>query len=145
MSMMTLGERLHAELVLRGQTVACAESLTGGAVALALSAPPGASESFVGGVVSYATSVKVDVLGVPTGLVEAHGVVSERCAEAMADGVRRLLGTDWAVSTTGVAANSESGSGNINCSRRAVIFPDCLSLTIRSIVYSPAASCRSCR
>ena len=103
MSMMTLGERLHAELVLRGQTVACAESLTGGAVALALSAPPGASESFGGGVGGYAPTVEVVVLGVPTGLVEAHGVVSERCAEAMADGVRRLLGTDWAVSTTGVA------------------------------------------
>jgi PncC family amidohydrolase len=100
---MDRGAQLHAELVLRGQTVACAESLTGGAVAQALSASPGASESFVGGVVSYATEVKVGVLGVPSALVEEHGVVSGPCAEAMAAGVRRLLGTDWAVSTTGVA------------------------------------------
>ncbi len=100
---MDLGAQLHAELVLRRQTVSCAESVTGGAVAQELSAAPGASESFVGGVVSYATAVKLEVLGVPADLVEAHGVVSAECAEAMADGVRRLLGTDWAVSTTGVA------------------------------------------
>ena len=100
---MDLGAQLHAELLLRGQTVSCAESLTGGAVAQALSAAPGASETFVGGVVSYATTVKVAVLGVPDSLVEEHGVVSAGCATAMAQGVRALLGTDWAVSTTGVA------------------------------------------
>lgn len=100
---MDVGAQLHAELVLRGQTVSCAESLTGGAVAQALSASPGASETFVGAVVSYATAVKIDLLGVPAAVVEEHGVVSAPCAEAMALGARRLLGTDWAVSTTGVA------------------------------------------
>ena len=100
---MDVGAQLHAELVLRGQTVSCAESVTGGAVADALTAAPGASESFAGGVVSYATSVKVHLLGVPGDLVEQHGVISAPCAEAMAAGVRRLIGTDWAVSTTGVA------------------------------------------
>lgn len=100
---MDLGAQLHAELVRRGQTVACAESLTGGAVAHALSATPGASATFVGGVVSYATAVKVAVLGVPESVVAEHGVVSAACATAMAQGVRALLGSDWAVSTTGVA------------------------------------------
>ncbi len=100
---MDLGAQLHAELLLRGQTVSSAESLTGGAVAQTLSATPGASATFVGGVVSYATAVKVAVLGVPESLVEEHGVVSAACATAMAQGVRALLGTDWAVSTTGVA------------------------------------------
>jgi nicotinamide-nucleotide amidase len=100
---MDLGAQLHAELVLRGQTVACAESMTGGGVAQELSAAPGASETFVGGVVSYATEVKTGVLGVPAELVEEHGVVSSACAEAMADGIRRVLDTDWGVSTTGVA------------------------------------------
>ena len=100
---MDLGAQLHAELLLRGQTVSSAESLTGGAVAQALSASPGASETFVGGVVSYATAVKVAVLGVPESVVAEHGVVSAACATAMAQGVRALLGTDWAVSTTGVA------------------------------------------
>jgi nicotinamide-nucleotide amidase len=100
---MDVGAQLHAELVLRGQTVSCAESVTGGAVADALTASPGASESFVGGVVSYATAVKTGLLGVPVKVVEQHGVVSAPCAEAMAGGVRDLMGTDWAVSTTGVA------------------------------------------
>lgn len=100
---MDLGAQLHAELSRRGQTVACAESLTGGGLAEALSATPGASATFVGGVVSYATGVKIMVLGVPESLVAEHGVVSAACATAMAQGVRGLLGTDWAVSTTGVA------------------------------------------
>ena len=100
---MDLGAQLHAELVLRRMTVSCAESLTGGAVAETLSAAPGASESFAGAVVSYATSVKTGVLGVPAAVVEEHGVVSQECAKAMASGCRSLLGTDWAVSTTGVA------------------------------------------
>ena len=82
----------------RHQTISCAESLTGGAVAAALSAPAGASAVFVGGVVSYATAVKRSLLG-----VTAESVVSAECAEQMAAGVRSLLGSDWAVSTTGVA------------------------------------------
>lgn len=90
--------RLRESLAARGQTLACAESLTGGAVAAALSAPPGASTVFVGGVVSYATEVKRSLLGVTAALV-----VSAECAEQMAAGVRDLLGSDWAVSTTGVA------------------------------------------
>jgi nicotinamide-nucleotide amidase len=107
---MDLGAQLHAELVTRGLSVASAESLTGGAVAVALSAAPGASATFVGGVVAYATSVKTAQLGVPASLVNRHGVVSAECAEAMATGVRDLLGSDWAVSTTGVAGpDSQEG------------------------------------
>ena len=105
-----VGAHLHAELLRRRQTIACAESLTGGAVADALSAAPGASATFVGGVVSYATRVKTDLLEVPADVVAEHGVVSAPCAAAMAQGVRRLLGTDWAVSTTGVAGpDSQEG------------------------------------
>ena len=90
--------RLKDALVSRGETVACAESLTGGALAAALSGPPGASAVFLGGVVSYATAIKRRLLG-----VSAELVVSAACAEQMAAGVRSLLGSDWAVSTTGVA------------------------------------------
>jgi PncC family amidohydrolase len=105
-----LGAHVHAELVRRGQTIASAESLTGGGVADALTAAPGASESFVGGVVSYATRVKTDLLDVPDSVVAEHGVVSAPCAAAMARGVRALLGTDWGVSTTGVAGpDSQEG------------------------------------
>jgi nicotinamide-nucleotide amidase len=96
-------DALVAALVRSGLTVASAESITGGRVAAALTAVPGSSAAFVGGVVSYATEVKIDVLGVPASVIAEHGVVSAACAGAMASGVRRLLGTDWAVATTGVA------------------------------------------
>ncbi len=95
--------RLHAALLARGETVGCAESLTGGALAEALSATPGASATFAGGLVTYATRLKVDLLGVPAELVAEHGVVSRPCAEAMAAGARAVLGVDWSLSTTGVA------------------------------------------
>jgi nicotinamide-nucleotide amidase len=90
--------RLHEALRARHQTVGCAESLTGGDLAALLSSAPGASATFVGAVVSYATSVKRTLLG-----VTAEQVVSAECAGQMADGVRDLLGVDWALSTTGVA------------------------------------------
>jgi nicotinamide-nucleotide amidase len=99
----TLAAQLIAGLQGRGATVATAESLTGGLLAGLLTGVAGASAVFVGGVVSYATSVKQDVLDVPASVVETDGVVSAACAEAMASGVRELLGTTYAVSTTGVA------------------------------------------
>ena len=102
-----LGSTVHAELLRRSLTLATAESLTGGALADLATAAPGASETFVGGVVSYATSVKTGLLGVGADTVAEHGVVSARCAEQMATGVRSLLGTDWGVSTTGVAGPTE--------------------------------------
>jgi PncC family amidohydrolase len=84
-------------------TVATAESLTGGRLAARITEVPGASAVYAGGVVSYATAVKVDVLGVPADVVAAHGVVSGECARAMAERVRELLRTTYGVSTTGVA------------------------------------------
>ena len=90
-------------LARRGETLATAESLTGGLLSALLTDVPGASRSFVGGVVSYATRVKVSVLDVPLDVVERHGVVSEECVVAMARGVRRRLDATWGVATTGVA------------------------------------------
>jgi len=84
-------------------TVATAESLTGGRLAARMSEAPGSSEIFMGGAVTYATEAKVKVLGVPEQVVDEHGVVSGECARAMAEGVRRLLGSTYGVSTTGVA------------------------------------------
>lgn len=98
--------------VLRGrqQTLSVAESLTGGRLAAAVTAVPGASAVFLGGVVSYATDLKVRLLGVPASLVEQHGVVSAECARAMATGVRDLTGSTYALSTTGVAGpDSQDG------------------------------------
>ncbi len=87
----------------RGETLASAESVTGGMLASVLTSVPGASRAFLGGVVSYATALKLSLLGVPETLIEGHGVVSGPCAAAMADGARRATGATYAVSTTGVA------------------------------------------
>lgn len=97
-----IGAAAHAALRARSMTLACAESVTGGDLASALSSAPGASATFVGGVVSYATEVKRSVLG-----VRAEQVISAECAEQMATGVREVCGADWGISTTGVAGPSE--------------------------------------
>ncbi len=86
-----------------GATLASAESLTGGLLGAAVTSVPGSSAVYVGGVVSYATRLKVSLLGVPAEVVATAGVVSEECARAMAEGARARLGADYAVSTTGVA------------------------------------------
>ena len=98
---------VHDLLKEQGETVATAESLTGGQLAALLTAAPGASETFLGGVVSYATEVKIEVLGVDSGIVERYGVVSAECAREMARGVRELMRSTYAVSTTGVAGPEE--------------------------------------
>jgi PncC family amidohydrolase len=93
-----VAEAVPRLLLARGETVGCAESLTGGELAATLSGPAGSSSTFVGGVVSYATEVKRTLLG-----VTAARVVSGECAVQMALGARALLGVDWALATTGVA------------------------------------------
>lgn len=93
-------------LVARGSTLATAESLTGGQLAALLTAVPGASRCFRGGVVSYATDVKVSLLGVPSSVVAGPGVISAECALAMARGVRDALAASYGMSTTGVAGPS---------------------------------------
>ena len=94
---------LVATYAARGMTCATAESCTGGGVGAAITGVAGSSAVFLGGVVSYANSVKTGVLGVPERTIAERGAVSEACAAAMAEGVRRLLGADVAVSVTGVA------------------------------------------
>ncbi|WP_424215372.1 CinA family protein [Streptomyces sp. BI20] len=92
-----------AALVLAGQTLAVAESLTGGLVAGELTGVPGASRAFRGSVTAYATEIKASVLGVPAGLLAERGAVDEDVAAAMAAGVRERLGAHWGIATTGVA------------------------------------------
>ncbi len=90
-------------LLERGMTFATAESCTGGLVAEKITALPGASRVYRGGVVSYWTDVKSAVLGVPREILDTYGPVSEECARAMAEGVRNITGADLGVSVTGVA------------------------------------------
>ncbi|MEU4266264.1 CinA family protein [Streptomyces argenteolus] len=87
----------------RGETLAVAESLTGGLVAAEVTSVPGASQSFRGSVTAYATPLKRDLLGVEGALLAERGAVDPDVALAMAAGVRRALGADWGASTTGVA------------------------------------------
>ena len=96
----------------RGLTLGAAESCTGGLIAKRLTDLPGASSVFRGGVVSYANEVKRQVLGVPQALLEEQGAVCADVARAMAQGARRTLGCDVAVSTTGVAGPDSDDRGN---------------------------------
>ena len=98
-----IAEAVLDKLKAAGKTLSTAESCTGGTIAKMITAIPGSSEVFKGTVVSYATSVKEDVLGVNHDDVEKYTVVSQQVVEQMATGVRTLLKTDYAVATTGVA------------------------------------------
>ena len=96
----------------KGLTLGTAESCTGGLVAKRMTDLAGVSSVFRGGVVSYATEVKHAVLGVDQGLLDRYGAVSEPTARAMAEGARRVLGCDLAISTTGVAGPDPDERGN---------------------------------
>ena len=98
----TVTEWLGRLLKSRGLTLATAESCTGGNIAHLITQVPGSSEYFKGTVVSYANEVKTGVLGVRVGDLEREGAVSQPVVEQMAQGVRRLLRTDWAVATSGI-------------------------------------------
>lgn len=117
-------------LVSAGTTVATAESLTGGLVCAALTSVPGASAVVRGGVVVYATDLKETLAGVPAELLEREGPVSAAVASALADGVRRRLGADLGVATTGVAGpDSQDGHppGTVH-----VALASAVGLTVRS-------------
>ncbi|MEY9994784.1 nicotinamide-nucleotide amidase [Streptomyces sp. V4I8] len=94
-------------LAVKGETVAVAESLTGGLVAAEMTAAPGASKAFRGSVTAYATELKHELLGVDATLLEQHGAVNPQVAAQMAVGVRKALGADWGIATTGVAGPEE--------------------------------------
>jgi len=94
---------IYARLRELGQTVAVAESITGGELVAELSKPAGASSILRGGVVAYQNDVKVEVLGVSAALIATHGVVSAEVAREMAAKVRERFAADWGLATTGVA------------------------------------------
>ena len=101
------GQALAAEavrlLIARSETVAVAESLTGGLVTAAVTSVPGCSAVFLGGIVAYATNLKAQLLGVPGDLLAEHGPVHPDVAEAMARGVSARLRATYGLATTGVA------------------------------------------
>ena len=97
---------------LKGKTLVTAESLTGGGIGAALTAVPGSSAVYKGGIISYTDWVKENLLGVPGEILEHHGAVSGPVAAAMACGVRRQLQADVAVSVTGLAGPDGDTFGN---------------------------------
>lgn len=104
-------EDLVAALRRRGETVAVCESLTGGLASAMLVDVPGASAVLRGGLITYATDLKHTLAGVGEEILATHGPVSPECATAMAEGVRQVCGSDWAVALTGVAG-PESQDGH---------------------------------
>ena len=108
----------------RGWSLATAESLTGGLVCAELTAVPGSSAVVLGGVVAYATELKAVLLDVARDLLAAHGPVHPEVAAAMAEGVRRRLGADVGVATTGVAGPARQGESPVGRVYVAVASPN---------------------
>jgi nicotinamide-nucleotide amidase len=87
----------------RGETLATAESLTGGLIGSMVTEVAGASANYVGGAITYATGLKATLAGVPAGVLDADGPVAERTARAMASGIAQRCSADWGLAVTGVA------------------------------------------
>lgn len=90
-------------LIERHQTVAVAESCTGGLLGAELTRQAGSSAYFKGGILAYCNELKASLLNVPQEVLQEHGAVSAECAAAMAEGARRQAESDWALSVTGIA------------------------------------------
>jgi len=99
----TLQECIGRILSERGKTLSTAESCTGGTISQLITSVPGSSSYFLGGVTSYANSAKINILGVNPEIIEKYGAVSRECVAAMAEGVRKLTGSDFSVATSGIA------------------------------------------
>ena len=99
----TLENCIGRILAENGKTLATAESCTGGTISAMITSVPGSSAYFLGSVTSYANSIKTGVLGVPEEIIAEHGAVSSECVAAMAEGVRKLTGSDYSVATSGIA------------------------------------------
>ncbi|MCI8525870.1 MAG: nicotinamide-nucleotide amidohydrolase family protein [Oscillospiraceae bacterium] len=108
---MELRYEVVGALIAQGKTVAAAESCTGGLLSKLLTDVPGSSGAFLGGVVSYTCPVKERLLGVDHETLARLGAVSKPVARQMAEGVRRLMGSDFGVSITGLAGPDSDGSG----------------------------------
>jgi nicotinamide-nucleotide amidase len=108
--MSELAAAIHSLLLARGETVATAESLTGGLVGAALTETPGASATYRGGLIVYATELKATLAGVAGSLLAERGAVDPDVAAALATGARTRLGATWGLGLTGVAGPDRQDS-----------------------------------
>jgi PncC family amidohydrolase len=110
-------QRIVEGYTARGLTLAISETDSGGLAGYRITNIPGASKVFPGAVTAYSNRVKIGVLGVPEDVLRAHGAVSEECVLAMADGVRRVVGTDVGIAASGIAGptggNAEKPIGTV--------------------------------
>ncbi|MCK5400035.1 MAG: competence/damage-inducible protein A [Flavobacteriaceae bacterium] len=125
----SIEQKIGKQLTQLGKTVSVAESCTGGLIAERITANAGASAYFKGGIVSYATQAKTDVLGISNALIEKHSVVSTQIAEAMAKAVRKLFKTDYAIAVTGNAGPTKGDSD-------ADIGTVCIAIVSKKHIYS---------
>lgn len=98
-----LEQEILGKLKDSGKTLAVAESCTGGLIGARITSVSGSSVCFLGGIISYSNDIKEKLLGVPGEMLARHGAVSEQVAGAMAEGVQRETGSDFAISVTGIA------------------------------------------
>ncbi len=126
--------QVHGALLARGATVAVAESLTAGLLAAALTATPGASATVRGGVVVYATDLKVTLGGVPADLLAAHGPVSEPVTAALAAAVRVRLGATFGLALTGVAGPTEQDGVAVGTVYAGLAAPDRTTVVHRTVL-----------
>lgn len=135
----SLASVVLAHLAEQGQTLAVAESCTGGALGAALAAVPGASQVWLGGVIAYANATKQALLGVPADLLERWGAVSDPVALAMAEGVRERLACDWAVAITGIAGPSgASAEKPVGLVHVAVVGPEPFGSRSEGLRFGPS-------
>ena len=128
-----LAQVLVSQLSFVGKTLSTAESITGGLISQQLTAVPGASKVFCGGIVAYSVDVKIGLLGVSQEDL-AHGVVSEQVAIAMAQGALKVTDSDFAISCTGVAGPGphegvEQGTVWLACASKLEVTTQFLQLT----------------
>lgn len=110
MSEILLAEKLGEYLTKKNIRIAVAESCTGGLLGHLITNVPGASKYFIGGIVAYDNSVKMNLLGVRRETLETYGAVSEQCAIEMAIGVKKLLNSDVSIGITGIAGPTGGSS-----------------------------------
>ena len=102
--------QLHDLLLAKQLTVSTAESCTAGNVSALIASTPGSSNYFRGGVVAYDARIKTQILGVPADVISKYGVVSSEVAKSMAQGVAKVMHTQCAIATTGVAGPGDQGA-----------------------------------
>ena len=118
----------------RGESLSVAESLTGGLLGGALTQVAGSSDVFLGGVVAYNARIKSELLDIPAALIADRGVVSREVAVAMASAVARMMGSDWAIATTGVAGPGASEGVPAGTVWIAIAGPEALGLPLSQLL-----------